>query len=178
MLKPVPEIVARVVVSAEFPALVTLRESDPLCPTNTSPKFIAVGLTSKVPVAVTPLPDNETESGTVLPEALKLIAAEPKTVPVLAGLKAALNVALFPAPICAPSARPDILNPVPDTASDETETVLVPWFVTVKVCELLLPRGTLPRPALVGTTEIEGPLPLATPLAESVMSRAVVKPLP
>jgi hypothetical protein len=71
-----------------------------------------------------------------------------------------------------------MLNPVPDTASDETETVLVPWFVTVKVCELLLPTGTLPRPALVGTTEIEGPLPLATPLAESVMSRAAVKPLP
>lgn len=180
MLNPVPEIVARVVVSAEFPALVTLRESDPLCPTNTSPKSIVVGLTSKAPVAVTPLPDNETESGTVLPEALKLIDAEPKTAPVLAGLKATLNVELFPAPICPPSARPDMLNPVPDTASDETETVAVPWFVMVKVCEWLVPTGTLPRLALVGTTEIEGslPLPLATPFAESVTSRAVVKPLP
>ena len=178
MLNPDPEIVPRLVVSAEFPALVTLRASEPLWPTNTSPKFIAVGLTCNVPVAVTPFPDNETVRGTVLPEALKLIDAEPVTAPVLAGLKATLNVELFPAPICAPSARPDMLNPVPDTASDETETVVVPRFVTVKVCELLLPTGTLPRLALVGTTETEGPLPLATPFADSVMLRAEVKPLP
>lgn len=178
MLNPEPEIVPRVVVSAEFPVLVTFRESEPLWPTNTSPKLIAVGLTCNLPVAVTPFPDNETVRGTVLPDALKLIVAEPVTAPVLAGLKATLNVELFPAPICAPSARPDMLNPVPETDSDETETVAVPWFVTVKVCELLLPTGTLPRLALVGTAEIEGPLPLATPLAESVTSRAVVKPLP
>ena len=178
MLNPEPEIVPRVVVRAEFPVLVTFRESEPLWPTNTSPKLIAVGLTCNLPVAVTPLPDNETVRGTVLPDALKLIDAEPVTAPVLAGLKATLNVELFPAPICAPSARPDMLNPVPETDSDETETVAVPWFVTVKVCELLLPTGTLPRLALVGTAEIEGPLPLATPFAESVTSRAVVKPLP
>ena len=178
MLNPDPEIVPRPVVSAEFPALVTLRASDPLWPTKTSPKFIAVGLTCSVPVAVTPVPDSETVRGTVLPDALKLIAAEPKTAPVLAGLKATLNVELLPAPICAPSARPDMLNPVPETDSDETETVVVPWFVTVKVCELLLPTGTLPRLALVGTAEIAGPLPLAMPFAESVTSRAVVKPLP
>jgi len=178
MLNPDPVIVPRVVVRAEFPVLETLRESEPLCPTNTSPKFIAVGLTCNLPVAVTPFPDNETVRGTVLPDALKSIDAEPVTAPVLAGLKATLNVVLFPALICAPSARPDILNPVPDTNSDETETVVVPWFVTVKVCELLLPTGTLPRFALVGTTEIEGPLPLATPFAESVTSRAVLKPLP
>ena len=178
MLNPDPVIVPRVVVRAEFPVLETLRESEPLCPTNTFPKFIAVGVTCNLPVAVTPFPDNETVRGTVLPDALKLIDAEPVTAPVLAGLKATLNVELFPAPICAPSARPDMLNPVPETDSDETETVVVPWFVTVKVCELLLPTGTLPRLALVGTAEIEGPLPLATPFAESVTSRAVVRPLP
>jgi hypothetical protein len=178
MLNPDPVIVPRVVVRAEFPVLETLRVSEPLCPTNTSPKFMAVGLTCNLPVAVTPSPDNETVRGTVLPDALKSIDAEPVTAPVLAGLKATLNVELFPAPICAASARPDMLNPVPETDSDETETVVVPWFVTVKVCELLLPTGTLPRLALVGTTEIEGPLPLATPFAESVTSRAVLKPLP
>ena len=178
MLNPDPVIVPRVVVRAEFPVLETLRESESLCPTNTSPKFIAVGLTCNLPVAVTPFPDNETVRGTVLPDALKLIDAEPVTAPVLAGLKATLNVELLPAPICAPSARPDMLNPVPETDSDETETVVVPWFVTVKVCELLLPTGTLPRLALVGTAEIEGPLPLATPFAESVTLRAVLKPLP
>jgi hypothetical protein len=178
MLNPDPEIVPRVVVSAEFPVLDTLRESEPLWPTKTSPKFIAVGLTWSTPIAVTPLPDNETVRGTVFPDALKLIDAEPKTVPVLVGLKLTLNVELFPALICAPSARPDRLNPVPETDSDETETVVVPWFVTVKVCELLLPTGTLPRLALVGTAETDGPLPLATPFAERVTSRAVVKPLP
>lgn len=178
MLNPDPEIVPRLVVSAEFPALVTLRASDPLWPTKTSPKFIAVGLTCSVPVAVTPVPDSETVRGTVLPDALKLIDAEPETAPVFAGLKDTLNVELLPALICAPSARPDRLNPVPETHSDETETVVVPWFVTVKVCELLLPTGTLPRLALVGTAETDGPLVLATPFAESVTSRAVVKPLP
>jgi len=178
MLNPDPVIVPLVVVSSEFPVLETLRESEPLLPTTTSPKFIAVGLTCRLPVAVTPFPDNETVRGAVLPDALKLNEAEPETDPVLVGLKATLNVELFPAAICAPSARPDMLNPAPDTASDDTETVAVPWFVTVKVCELLLPTGTLPRLALVGTTETEGPLPLATPLAESVTSRAVLKPLP
>jgi hypothetical protein len=178
MLNPEPEIVPRLVVSAELPSLVTLRESEPLWPTNTPPKFIVVGLACNVPVAVTPFPDNETVRGTVLPDALKLIDAEPVTAPVLAGLKATLNVELFPAAICAPSARPDMLKPVPEVASDETEIVVVPRFVTVKVCELLLPTGTLPRLALVGTTEIDVVPPLDAPLPESVTSRAVVIPLP
>ena len=178
MLNPEPVIVPRLVVSAEFPALATVRESEPLWPTETSPKFIAVGLTCSLPVAVTPVPDNETVRDAVLPDAVKLIDAEPVTAPVVVGLKATLNVELFPALICAPSARPDILNPVPETASDETETVAVPRFVTVNVCELLLPTGTLPKLALVGTAETEIPLPLATPFAESVTSSAVVKPLP
>lgn len=166
------------VVSAEFPALDTLRESEPLCPTNTSPKFIAVGLTCNVPVAVTPFPDNETVRGTVLPAALRLIDAEPVVVPVLAGLKATLKVELLPAAICAPSARPDMPKPVPETASDETETVVVPRFVTVKVCELVLPIGTLPNAALVGTTEIDVVLLLDVPFADSVTVSAVVIPLP
>jgi len=178
MLNPEPEIVPRLVVSAELPSLVTLRESEPLWPTNTPPKFIVVGLACNVPVAVTPFPDNEIVRGTVLPDALKLIDAEPVTAPVLAGLKATLNVELFPAAICAPSARPDMLKPVPEVASDETEIVVVPRFVTVKVCELLLPTGTLPRIALVGTTEIDVVPPLDAPLPESVTSRAVVIPLP
>jgi hypothetical protein len=71
-----------------------------------------------------------------------------------------------------------MLKPVPEVASDETEIVEVPRFVTVKVCELLLPTGTLPRLALVGTTEIDVVSPLDAPLPESVTSRAVVKPLP
>jgi len=179
VLNPDPETVARVVVSAEFPALVTLREREPLCPTNTSPKFIAVGLTCKVPVAVTPFPDNETVRGTVLPAALKLIDAEPVIAPVLAGLNATLKVELLPAATCAPSARPDMLKPVPETASDETERVAVPRFVTVKVCEFVLPTGTFPKAAAVGRTEIDVVLPLdTTPFAESVAVRTVVKPLP
>jgi hypothetical protein len=177
-LNPEPEIVPRLVVIAEFPALVTLREREPLCPTNTSPKFIAVGLACKLLVAVTPLPDNETVRGTVLPAALRSIDAEPVVVPVLAGLKATLKVEVLPAAICAPSARPDMVKPVPETASDDTETVVVPRFVTVKVCELLLPTGTFPKVAPVGTTEIDVVLPLDTPFADSAMSRPVVKPLP
>ena len=179
MLKPDPEIVPRVVVSAEFPTLVTFRASEPLCPTSTSPKFIAVGLTCKLLVAVIPFPDNETVRGTVLPAALKSIDAEPVIVPVLAGLKATLKVELLPAAICAPSARPVMLKPVPVTASDETERVAVPWFVTVKVCELVLPTGTFPNAALAGTAEIEVvPALDATPLAESATLRTVVRPLP
>jgi len=178
MLNPDPVIVPRLVVSAEFPVFVNFRESEPLCPTNTSPKLIAEGLTCNAPVAVTPLPDNETVRGTLFPEALKLIEAEPALAPVLAGLKVTLNVALLPAPICAPSPSPDILKPVPEIDSDETEIVLLPRFVTVNVCEFELPTGTLPKMALVGTTEIEVEPPLDTPSAESVMSRAVLKPLP
>src|ERR1700746_303230 len=179
MLNPEPEIVPRVVVRAEFPMLLTLRESEPLWPTNTSPKFIVVGLTCKVPVAVTPFPDNETVRGTVLPAALKLIDAEPVIAPVLAGLNATLKAEVLPAAICAPSARPDMLKPVPETVSDETESVAVPRFVTVKVCEFVLPTGTFPKAAAVGTAEIDVVLPLdTTPFPESVAVMTVVKPLP
>lgn len=178
MLNPEPEIVPRLIVSAEFPALDTLREREPLCPTSTSPKFIAVGLTCNLPVAVTPFPDNETVRGIVLPAALRSIDAEPVVVPVLVGLKATLKVELLPAAICAPSARPDMLKPIPETATDETERVVVPRFVTVKVCELVLPTGTFPKAALVGTTEIEVETLLDTPFADNVTLRAVVIPRP
>jgi hypothetical protein len=72
-----------------------------------------------------------------------------------------------------------MLKPVPDTASDETERVVVPWFVTVKVCELVLPTGTFPNAALAGTAEIDVvPALDTTPFAESVALRTAVKPLP
>jgi hypothetical protein len=179
MLNPDPVIVPRVVVSAELPVFVNVRESEPLCPTNTSPKLIAVGLTCSAPVAATPIPENENVRGTVFPEALKLIDAEPAVAPVLAGLKVTLNVTLLPAPICVPSPGPDPLKPVPEMDSDEIDmVVLLPRFVTVKVCEFELPTGTFPKFALVGTTEIEVVPPFDTPFAESATSRAVVKPLP
>jgi hypothetical protein len=178
MLNPDPVIVPRVVVSAELPVFVNVRESEPLCPTNTSPKLIAAGLTCSAPVAATPIPENENVRGTVFPEALKLIDAEPAVAPVLAGLKVTLNVTLLPAPICVPSPGPDPLKPVPEMDSDEIDMVLLPRFVTVKVCEFELPTGTFPKFALVGTTEIEVVPPFDTPFAESATSRAVVKPLP
>lgn len=42
----------------------------------------------------------------------------------------------------------------------------------------MLPTGTFPNAALVGTTDTDVVPPLATPFADSVMVRAVVIPLP
>jgi hypothetical protein len=69
-----------------------------------------------------------------------------------------------------------MLKPAPETASDETEIAPLPWFVTVKVCEFVLPTGTFPKLPLEGTTEIV--FAFAIPFPDSVMSRAVENPRP
>jgi len=125
-LNPEPVTAPRVVVSAEFPSLVNFKLSEPLLPTITLPKAIAVGLAPSCPVAVTPPPDSGTVTAIVLPEELKSTDAEPVLVPVFAGLKATLNVELLPAAICRPLASPDRLKPVPEIESEETDTVVLP----------------------------------------------------
>jgi hypothetical protein len=125
-LNPEPVIAERVIVTFEFPALITFRGSELLLPTATSPKFSAEGLASTVVVEAIPFPDAGTVRPMVLPEALKSTDAEPVIVPVLAGLKTTLNVELLPAPICRPLASPEILRPVPETDSEETDTVVLP----------------------------------------------------
>ena len=125
-LNPEPATADRVMVTLEFPALVTFRASELLLPTVTSPKLSAEGLASSALVEATPLPDTGTVRPMVLSEALKSIDAEPVIAPVWAGLKATLNVELCPEPICRPLASPEILRPVPEIDLDKTDTVVLP----------------------------------------------------
>ena len=167
-------IAGRVSESFEFPALINFSASELLLPTATLPKLIDERLTLSATVVAIAFPDAETVRRVVAPEALKSIDAEPLVAPILVGLKATLNVELFPASILEPLARPDRLKPAPETASDETEIAAFPWFVTVKVCEFVLPTGTFPKLPLEGTTEIV--FAFAIPFPESVISTAVENP--
>jgi len=72
----------------------------------------------------------------------------------------ALNVVLSPAPNVSGVVIPVVLKPTPVTVTAEIVTVAVPPFVTVMVCELLVPVVTLPNAAVVGVAASCGCVPV------------------
>ena len=74
----------------------------------------------------------------------------PVALPLDVGVKVALNVAFWPALIVSGVVIPLRLNPVPETLAAETVTLAVPEFVSVMVCDPLLPTATFPKLTLVG----------------------------
>src|ERR1017187_9065330 len=72
------------------PEAVSIPGALALSPTMTLPKFKVVGVTLSVPTAVTPDPDN----GTDTVEALDVIVTFPLAVPAEAGLKPTVKLAL------------------------------------------------------------------------------------
>jgi len=74
----------------------------------------------------------------------------PVAAPVEVGVKLAENDALLPALIVIGMLPPLILNPVPDADAWVTVNVAFPAFVSVTVCDPLLPTETLPKATLAG----------------------------
>ena len=76
---------------------------------------------------------------------------DPVTLPLVVGVKAALNVLLLPALIVTGSGdNPLMLKPVPETPPCEIVTMLVPEFVSVIICDPPLPTRTFPKFKLEG----------------------------
>ncbi len=74
----------------------------------------------------------------------------PVAAPVAAGAKIAENDALLPALIVIGMVAPLMLNPVPEDVAWVTVKVAFPAFVSVTVCDPLLPTETLPKATLAG----------------------------
>ena len=81
---------------------------------------------------------------------------EPVTLPEELGANIALNMVVLPGAIVTGTTRPLMLKPVPDTLACEIMVFALPPFVSVIVCELLLPVTTLPKLVLAGAAESWG----------------------
>jgi hypothetical protein len=169
VLYPPPVVVTPEIVTLEFPLLVKVTFSEPLLPTFTFPKLKLVGLAPKRCVAAAPVPLREMASG----ELGALLTSEIELVVLVAavGVNTALNVDVFPAAISNGVVKPLRLNPVPATLACEIVTLALPGLDKVKVCELLVPMKTFPKPALAGVTAKPACTPV--PLSEMVVGEAL-----
>lgn len=91
--------------------------------------------------ACIPVPESEMLIGEFV--ALLVTVTVPDTVAADPGVKVTPRVAVCPAPIICPAATPDALNPAPVALTVPIVTVELPLFVSVTLCELLLPTATL-----------------------------------
>lgn len=92
----------------------------------------------------------------------------PDTVPVLIGANCAVKFALAPAAIVCPAATPLALNPAPAAVMLLTVTVVLPEFVSVMPCVLLLPTTTLLKLKLPGLAPRVLPAATALPVRVSI----------
>src|SRR5258706_3713551 len=77
----------------------------------------------------------------------------PLTAPAAVGEKTVLNVVVEPAAIVTGTVRLVTLKPVPEVVIFEILTLVLPVFVSVTVCVLLLPRFTFPKLRVVALAE-------------------------
>ena len=146
MLKPVPDTVACEIVTLADPEFVNVNVWLPLLPTATDPKFSLDGLAPSWPAI--PVPDNAIVAGE--PGALLTIEIPPVTLPTADGENFAVNEALLPALIVIGIVAPLMLNPVPEGNAWVTVNAAFPGFVSVTVCDPVLPTATLPKVTLAG----------------------------
>jgi len=115
-----------------------------LLPTSRFPKLMLDGLAPRLPCV--PVPLNAINiMGFV---ALLVIVMAPEAPPVDAGANLAINDVLWPA--FSVVALRSLLKPVPDALAWKIVMLLVPEFVRVMDCLLLLPTATLPKAILPG----------------------------
>jgi len=157
-LKPAPVALKLEIVTLEFPLLVSVAVSELLLPSLTFPKLRLDVLNPRIRVAATPVPLRVIVSGEF--GALLTSCIDPVTLPAELGPKTALNVVLLPVAMVTGAAIPDVLNPVPVAVTDDIVTLALPPFVSVKLCELLVPVVTLPNAALVGVAANCGCVPV------------------
>ena len=128
--------------------MVSVVVNELLLPTLTLPKARLDVLSPRTRVAATPVPLREIVIGEV--GALLTSVIEPVTLPAVLGPNTALNVAALPDPMVNGVVIPVVLNPAPETVTEEIVTVAVPPFVRLMDCELFVPVVTLLNAAVVG----------------------------
>ena len=160
-------------VTFEFPVFVNTDVSVLLLLTDTFPNARLVGLDDSCVVAAAPVP----LSGMVdcEGEAFVVSTIEPCAVDGVVGAKVTLKVALPPAGIVVEVESPVTLKPVPLTETCENVSVVLPEFVSVMLCEFLLPITTLPKLAELGFAVSDAcvPIPLS-PIVAGVWERLLV----
>lgn len=146
VLKPAPVTVTEETVTVALPPFAMLTVCELLVPVVTLPNAALVGVAASCGCVPVPL------KVIVIGEfgALLTIETLPLALPADVGANLALNVVLSPAPKVSGAVIPVALKPVPETVTAEIVTVPVPPFVSVMVCELLVPAATLPNAVLVG----------------------------
>jgi hypothetical protein len=153
-VKPAPATDTLEIVTFVLPLLVSVASSEPLPPSNTSPKLRLAALDVKTLIgvtAVTALAVAEIVSGEF--GALLISDTDPVACPGAFGANTTLNVAYFPAAKVAGVVSPVMLKPVPVTVALEIVASAVPLLSTVIVCELLEPVATFAKRALLGLAE-------------------------
>jgi hypothetical protein len=94
------------------------------------------------------------------------IVIDPATLPVAEGENVTFSAAVCPGAKMVFAPAPLALNPVPVTVTLEIVTFALPAFVSVTLCELLLPTNTLPKSRLFGLAVSSAVAVVALPLAE------------
>jgi hypothetical protein len=131
-----------------FPLFVTVVASELLVVKSTIPKGKLLGFAPSRAVAAVPVPLNGIARGEL--GASLTSETDPLTAPAVVGAKAMLNDVLPPAAIVVGKGRPVVLKPAPNTLACVIVKPAVPLFVSLIVCELMLPVITLPKLALDG----------------------------
>jgi hypothetical protein len=167
-LKPAPVALTLEIVTLAFPLFVKATLSELVVPSFTFPKFKLVGLAPSSRLVATPVPPKGIVSGEL--GALLTSVTDPETPPDDDGVKAALNVAFFPAATVKGALNPEVLKPVPVTVACEIVRPVLPPFEIMIVCELLLPTTTFPNATLDGAAAICACVPV--PLNAIAMGEA------
>jgi hypothetical protein len=146
VLKPAPEAVTEEIVTVAPPPFVRLMVCELLIPVVTLPNAAVVGVAANC--GCVPVPLKAIVAGE--PGALLAIEMLPVAAPAEVGAKTAENDALLPALIVIGMLAPLMLNPAPEGDAWLTVNVAFPAFVSVTVCDPLLPTETLPKATLAG----------------------------
>ena len=161
MVRPAPVMLLPVMETAAVPVLESVTATAALLPTARLPKLMLAGLALSAPCVPIPLSGIET----VPFVAVDVIVMLPDTVPVAVGTKEAEKFAVAPAVIVCPVLSPVALKPDPVVLTWLMVMVALPEFVSVMVCEPLVPTATLPKFTLPGL--VARVLPDATALPAS-----------
>src|SRR5208283_1459856 len=148
-LKPLPASAACVTLRFAVPVFLIVSACVLLAPTMTLPKLALAGLTEIC--GCVPVPLNAIVAGEFV--ALLTTLRLPVALPALAGAKPTVSVKLCPAARSPAPEQPLTVNPAPLMAACEMVTLPVPLFVTVIVCEALLPTRALPKLRLLVLAE-------------------------
>lgn len=98
--------------------------------------------------------------------------------PVALGVKLTENLEVCPGVKVVGALRPVTLKPEPGPVSCVMSSVAFPGLLTVTVCVLVTPNGTLPKLTLLGVIEIDGFTPVPANATDKEACRLAIDKLP